>query len=280
MGDQEARELELYIDNDAALHQGQRQSILKNLATKKITSKYRHDLAVKLFGYLVEAGAKKYAKEFSTPGFPWHKMFDVTTRKAVANAFTRDFETEFEQGSYDHLLPKKYQAELAKKHLVKPHTHVHATRKTPTREHVKMHDPKVLRAASDRELRAFYEDEKDDVALARAEGARRGLSLHATKAVGNPRKGSSHSRKDSAHTRKAKSLEDYETEGYNAHTWYLASCPYHQPKIREAWQRGAWRWQQEQRAELRPKRRPPTHSKSRTQQLDRDIAHALKRRGR
>jgi len=44
------------------------------------------------------------------------------------------------------------------------------------------------------------------------------------------------------------SAADYEREGYEAKTWYLASCPYTQPKIRDAWQRGAWQWQQEQRA--------------------------------
>ena len=49
----------------------------------------------------------------------------------------------------------------------------------------------------------------------------------------------------------AKTTNDYEAEGYRVHTWYLADCPYTQPKIRDAWQRGAWKWQQEQRA-LRP----------------------------
>ena len=55
------------------------------------------------------------------------------------------------------------------------------------------------------------------------------------------------------HARKAKSMDDYEAEGYKAHTWYLAGCPYTQPKIRDAWQRGAWTWQQEQRSQ-RPAR--------------------------
>lgn len=44
-----------------------------------------------------------------------------------------------------------------------------------------------------------------------------------------------------------KTQEDYELEGYRAQTWYLASCPYVRPDIRDAWQRGAWKWQQEQR---------------------------------
>jgi hypothetical protein len=107
--DHAARDLELYINNDSQLHQGQHKSILKNLATKKVRSQYKHDLAVKLFGYLVEAGAKKYAKEF---GGVWHQLFPVPTRKAVAEVLTKSFEAEFELGNYDHLLPKKYQAEM------------------------------------------------------------------------------------------------------------------------------------------------------------------------
>lgn len=226
----EAAELKLFIDNDYDLYRGQTTSILKNLATKKIKSQYRHDLAVKLFGYLVEAGAKKYAKMFGAPSFPWNKMFDVPTRKQTAEALTNDFESEFELGNYDHLLPKKYQAELSKQHLVPPQRKgVHAKKKRPSQPpcttckgtgsipiplsdgsrfgrathltcahcggggqhshatmasgHERMHDPKVLRAATNRQVSNFYYDEKRDTARARAEGARRGMSLHATKKI-------------------------------------------------------------------------------------------------
>jgi hypothetical protein len=123
MGATEARELTLYIENDANLHRQQHTPIIKNLATKKLRSQYKHDLAVKAFGYLAEAGAKKYAKEFGSPDQPWHKLFDPATRKLVAEELTRDFEGEFELGNYDHLLPKKYQKELGKQHLVPPHQH-------------------------------------------------------------------------------------------------------------------------------------------------------------
>jgi len=116
-----ATELELYIDNDADLYRQQTTPILKNLATKKARGEYKHDLAVKAFGYLVEAGAKKYVKEFGTPDFPWHKMFDVPTRRAVAESFAKSFETEFALGNYDQLLPKKYQtsSDVAESHRKK-----------------------------------------------------------------------------------------------------------------------------------------------------------------
>ena len=109
MGDIEATELRLYINNEGSLH-SMAEGIRKNLVTKQARREYKHDLAVKAFGYLVEAGAKKYAKEF---GGTWYQMFDVPTRKAVAEELTRYFETEAKLGNYDYLLPKKYRALLA-----------------------------------------------------------------------------------------------------------------------------------------------------------------------
>lgn len=107
-----ATELKLYIDNDSSLYHLQTLPILKNLATKRARGEYKHDLAVKLFGYLVEAGAKKYVAEFAA-GQPWNRMFDVATRKKVSEALTRDFEAEDALGNYDHLLPKKYREQEA-----------------------------------------------------------------------------------------------------------------------------------------------------------------------
>jgi hypothetical protein len=104
-----AAELKLYIDNDSSLYARQTTSILKNLATKKARGQYKHDLAVKAFGYLVQAGAKKYADEFEPTLRVWHQIFDAPTRKAVAEALTKDFEGEYALGNYDSLLPKKYQ---------------------------------------------------------------------------------------------------------------------------------------------------------------------------
>lgn len=226
-------DLELYINNTAELYP-QRQSIWKNLATKKARKEYKHDLAVKAFGYLVESGAKRYTKEL---GGTWHQKFNVPTRKAVAEKLTSSFESDFADGEFDHLLPKKYQktpvAHARKKKVSwklpeglsviwspmnmayfamwptsKPvrqrqvlkiadedamdswlrerygdeygrrdASHAHATRKS----HERMHDPGALQAATDRQLRGFYRDEKRDVAKARAEAKRRGFTLHARK---------------------------------------------------------------------------------------------------
>jgi hypothetical protein len=103
-----AKELELYIDNDGDLYRRQYQPILKNLATKKARGVYQHHLAVKLFMYLMESGAKKYAKEFSV-GTDWSTIFNVPTRMEVAERFAKHFENEYATAAYNHLLPKKYQ---------------------------------------------------------------------------------------------------------------------------------------------------------------------------
>jgi hypothetical protein len=67
-----ATELRLYIDNDGTLYRQRTTSILKNLIAKRARGQYKHDLAVKAFGYLVAEGAKKYMREHGSPGQSWH----------------------------------------------------------------------------------------------------------------------------------------------------------------------------------------------------------------
>lgn len=58
-----AKELYLWIQNDSVLYHQQEEPIVKNLVKKKRKGIYDHNKAVKLFGYLAENGAKRYAKE-------------------------------------------------------------------------------------------------------------------------------------------------------------------------------------------------------------------------
>lgn len=102
-----AEDLRLFVDNDSQLYRQQTLSIFKNLATKKARGEYTHAGAVKLFGYLAEAGAKKFAKE---AGGVWNQLFSVPTRREASEQWAQEFETEYALGNYDHLLPKKYQA--------------------------------------------------------------------------------------------------------------------------------------------------------------------------
>lgn len=106
--DDDATELRIFIDNDADLYRGQFTSIIKNLMTKIGQGKYDRTLAVKLFMYLVDAGAQKYTKEYGGAGTKWHDQFPKKTRELVAASLRDTFEIEASLGNYNNLLPAKY----------------------------------------------------------------------------------------------------------------------------------------------------------------------------
>ena len=81
---------------------------MRNLATKAARGIYRHEGGAKLFMYLAESGAKKYALEHGGPGAAWHEMFPIAVRRVVADEWATEFEEEYKLGNYDNLLPKKY----------------------------------------------------------------------------------------------------------------------------------------------------------------------------
>ena len=107
--DHAAVELELFVSNDEPLHRQQEVPIQKNLANKMANGKYDHEKAVKLYMYLMESGAKKYAIEYGngrTDPAEWHRMFNVATRESAARAFTKAFEVEYGLGNYKSHLTK------------------------------------------------------------------------------------------------------------------------------------------------------------------------------
>jgi len=104
-------ELELFIDNDGELYRQQTTSIEKNLYLKMVKGAYSAAMAPKLWGYLIEAGAKKYAREFASAP-EWSRLFPKAERDALAIEFARRFERQVDTGEMVHLhrgLPKKYQ---------------------------------------------------------------------------------------------------------------------------------------------------------------------------
>ena len=109
-----ANELKMYTENDGDIYRQQTTSILKNLTTKKARGVYDSELAVQAFMHLAETGAKKYAHEFGGPGASWHEMFPMSVRREVAMGWRHEFETEYDLGNYDHLLPVKYQGTKSK----------------------------------------------------------------------------------------------------------------------------------------------------------------------
>jgi len=105
-----ARELQLYIENDADLYRQQYQPIIKNLMLKRAKGIYDLVLSVKLWMYLVDNGARKYAKEFGVPNRPASDIFSRATRLVVAQNLAINFRAEANLGHYDSYLPKKYGA--------------------------------------------------------------------------------------------------------------------------------------------------------------------------
>lgn len=81
----EKRELELYIDNDGQLY-AKRLSILKNVARRVVKGTYDATKAPKLWLYLIDAGAKKYVKEF---GGAVTTMFPKKLRMELAEEYAK-----------------------------------------------------------------------------------------------------------------------------------------------------------------------------------------------
>ena len=97
-------ELELFIDNDAELYRQQATHIFRNLARKARKGTYDPNLSPRLFMYLVDAGARRYWREFGdSDSQAWHKVFSKPDRMRLAVHMARIFENEYDLGNYDSL---------------------------------------------------------------------------------------------------------------------------------------------------------------------------------
>ena len=81
------RELRLFIENDPALAR-RFAAIAKNLNLKIKRGNYDADKASRLWLYLVDEGAKKYAREFASPA-EWSNIFNAATRRELASQMAR-----------------------------------------------------------------------------------------------------------------------------------------------------------------------------------------------
>lgn len=100
-------ELVLYIENTSDLSpdgpSGQGHSVLLNALRKWRKGTYDPALAVRLFEYLAEAGAKRYAKEMGSSPSEWSTMFNPATRQEAARQLEASFRSSAESGEYDHV---------------------------------------------------------------------------------------------------------------------------------------------------------------------------------
>jgi hypothetical protein len=86
-------ELVLYIENDSELYRQQTQPWILNLARKRYKGRYDEKPAVKALLYLVDAGFKKYRKEFATPDFKAGRA----TKEAAARELLEYYQEEINQ---------------------------------------------------------------------------------------------------------------------------------------------------------------------------------------
>lgn len=92
-----ANELELYIENESSIY-NQKKSIIENIKRKMKSGRYDPKLAPKLWLYWVDAGAKKYVKEFGSGNVD--TIFNKATREHVAHGLARDYEQRIRSGEY------------------------------------------------------------------------------------------------------------------------------------------------------------------------------------
>lgn len=96
-GEHEARELQLFCENDGDIYRQQISMIEKNLAKRLAKGTYDHEKAKKLWMYAADNCARKYNKEFGDErSLPWHKMFSTADRREVATAFADHFKNEYD----------------------------------------------------------------------------------------------------------------------------------------------------------------------------------------
>lgn len=91
---QEARELFLYIVNDSNLYHRKTLPIIANLKRKYKKGVYDPELAVKLWMYLADEGARQYKREFgSDPDEPQY-LFNKAVRMDVARELRDRYEED------------------------------------------------------------------------------------------------------------------------------------------------------------------------------------------
>ena len=96
------RELSLFIENEGRLA-AKKESILTNLLRKLKSDGYNHSMAPKLWMYLVDEGAKMYAKEMGSGIGDAKNLFPKELRESLAKDMADEELELMKNGEYDHL---------------------------------------------------------------------------------------------------------------------------------------------------------------------------------
>jgi hypothetical protein len=97
-----ARELEIYIDNDADIYEKYKMPLFKMLTKKMQNGTYDHARAARAFVNMVDMAAHKYAKEYADPK-EWNIIFTPETRKKVMEGLVDEFEAVYKNKEYDFM---------------------------------------------------------------------------------------------------------------------------------------------------------------------------------
>lgn len=115
---QAARELSLYIENEYSLvgaPNSQGKAIEKNLLKKIQSGTFDLARSEDAWMHLMESGAKKYAKEYSSGVSDWSNIFNKPTRELVAHEFAVSFFEEHGKAKANQSTPIDDEAYLAYK---------------------------------------------------------------------------------------------------------------------------------------------------------------------
>ncbi len=96
----DAEELVLFIDNDGELYSAYTVPAYKQLAKFMQKGSYDHDMALRSFMRIVDAGAKKYVKDLSVSR-PWNVAFPKEVRMQAAEDMATYFEQLYENGELE-----------------------------------------------------------------------------------------------------------------------------------------------------------------------------------
>lgn len=93
------RELELYVENTSEIYHYHTMPAIENLKKKYAKGTYNREKACKLWGYVADAAAKMYAKEFCDKATPWYAVFPVAERRECAKHLERVYFEEYIQNA-------------------------------------------------------------------------------------------------------------------------------------------------------------------------------------
>lgn len=94
-----ARELELFLENDFELYRSQGRPIQDNLRRRWRKGTYDHAKAPKLWRYLVDRAALKYAETHAGGRREARHLFPGSVREHVAQRLADHWRTEMELGN-------------------------------------------------------------------------------------------------------------------------------------------------------------------------------------